>query len=121
MIIKGSQGINVLNKNIIILFFEKERAYMYTWNGKNTSINYHSDLSGGTIIVSGDKEIEVDMNEIARFLIANVWVADGNTRFLEKIIDDDSNDIQAISIETGEKIRGVIATTVRTIRGDQNG
>ena len=94
---------------------------MYTWKGNSTTINYRSDLSGKTIIRSGDKEIEVDMNDIARFLIANMWVEESNTRFLEKIINDDSNDIQALSVETGEKIRGTISTTVRTIRGEGNG
>ena len=94
---------------------------MYTWQSDKMTIIHNSDLSGETIIKTASGELEVDMNEIARFLIASVWVDDGETRFLEKIIADDSNDVKAISIETSEKIRDALMTTVRTVRGDQNG
>lgn len=95
---------------------------MHTWQSDKMTINYNSDLSGDAIITTDSGELEVDMNEIARFLIARIWYGDGETHFLEKLIADSSNDISAISIEASEKIgNGVKVTTIRKVSGDQNG
>lgn len=94
---------------------------MYTWESETTTIIYNSDLSGETIIKTPKGELEVDMNEIARFLLASVFAEDAETRFLEKIIQDDSNDVTGFSIETSETVRDSIQTVVRTVRGGCDG
>lgn len=73
---------------------------------------YNSDLSGLSIIKSGDKEIEFDMKDMATFIVERI-IEDVNIKFINDVMKRTHIDTIDITRVTDEDDKVSIKTNTR--------